>query len=99
MSFMLNTDLKCGSPHRLKLSFPQLYLRSMTTVTITGLVLLVRMWCYYIKALQVFIALVKQRPRNALQTLINVRSGPGSHFTNGNSDEKGRNEGFKAAPL
>ena len=40
MSLVLNTDLKCGSPCRLKFSFPQLYLRSLTMVTITGLVLL-----------------------------------------------------------
>lgn len=34
----------------------------------------------------------------ALQTLINAPSlGPLSHFTNGNSDEKGRNEGFRPA--
>lgn len=51
------------------------------------------------KLLEVFIALVKQRPRPARQTLINVHSGPASHFPIGNSDEKGRNARFKAALL
>lgn len=51
------------------------------------------------KLLEVFIALVKQRPRPAWQTLINVHSGPASHFPNGNSDERRRNARFKAALL
>lgn len=51
------------------------------------------------KVFEVFIALVKQRPRTARQALINAHSGPASHFPSGNSDEKGRSEGFKAALL